>query len=247
MAARPALAALILTLAAPAGALAQSPAPGVFTPPPGCQGFLTVQSRGCRVSNHYRCEADAPGDQWRADFDQEGPYFVSRIDAEGQWVESYDLFPTVRQVLDAGPEDAQSFSTLLAEGIDTFAFGLSRDTGETSRVRGFDRLTGAEVVIDGIPLRQTDFEFTETNPDGSLRRRARGREYIHPDWRLFFAGPSEWDGGDGFVAYDGSPVQFVFAGEPGFMATEPLYECDAILSRLPLSPLPKEDTSHDDL
>ena len=33
-------------------AMAQSAAPGVFSAPPGCTGWLTVQSRGCRVSNH---------------------------------------------------------------------------------------------------------------------------------------------------------------------------------------------------
>jgi hypothetical protein len=32
---------------------------------------------------------------------------------------------------------------------------------------------------------------------------------------------------------NGSPVQFIFPGEPGFAATEPLYECDAVLSGLP--------------
>ena len=110
-------------------ARAQSPVPGVFTPPEGCTGWLTVQSRGCRVSNHYRCEADAPGDQWRADFDQEGIFFVSRIDRETQWVESYDMFPTVRQTLDPNPADPASFSELLSAGMDTFDFGLTEDTG----------------------------------------------------------------------------------------------------------------------
>ena len=42
-------------------ATAQSAMPGVISPPPGCTGWLTVQSRGCRVSNHYRCDADGSG------------------------------------------------------------------------------------------------------------------------------------------------------------------------------------------
>lgn len=67
---------------------------GSFTPPEGCTTFLTVQSRGCYVANYYRCEADTPGDQWRADFDQQGPFYLSRINSETQWVESYD--PTRR-------------------------------------------------------------------------------------------------------------------------------------------------------
>jgi hypothetical protein len=233
--------ALLLALAAAPGHAA-----GAFTPPEGCTTQMTVQSRGCRVSNHYICQADPPGDQWRADFDQEGVYFLSRIDREAQWIESYDLHPTVRQTLDPNPADPASFSTLLATGTDTFAFDLSRDNGENTRVRGFDTLTGQTFVIDGITLQETRFEFTETDPAGTVLRRSRGSEYIHPDWRMFFSGPSEWDAGDGFVPYDGSPVSFIFPGEPGFAATEPLFDCDAVLSALPL-PKAKEVSRHDDL
>lgn len=218
---------LILSLALPTPTLA-----GNFTPPEGCTTWMTVQSRQCRVSNYYKCTQDAPGDQWRADFDQEGVFFISRIDREAQWIESYDLNPTVRQTLDPGPEDPASFSDLLG-GADTFAFNLTRDDGTQSRVRGFDRLTGNTVVIDGITLQETAFEYEERDPDGNLMRRARGNEYISPDWRTFFAGPSEWDGGEGYVPINGSPLQFIFPGEPGFASTQPLFECDAVLSGLP--------------
>jgi hypothetical protein len=213
-----------LMLASPFGAYA-----GSFTPPAGCTGWLTVQARACRVSNYYKCSQDAPGDQWRADFDQEGLFFASRIDSEAQWVESIDMSPMVRQTLDPNPEDPASFSELLT-GLDTFAFNLSRDNGEQSRVRGFDRLTGRSVMIDGVSLLETQFEYNETDATGIFLRRSRGNEYVHPDWRLFFAGPSEWDGGEGYVPLDGSPLQFIFPGEPGFFSTEPLYECDAVLS-----------------
>lgn len=225
---------LVLVSVAPGAGMAQT-----FTPPEGCTGFMTVQARGCRVSNHYRCTADAPGDQWRADFDAEGVYFVSRIDAETQWVESYDMFPTVKQVLDPNPEDPASFTELL-DGADSFAFGLSKDDGERSRVTGFDRLTGKTVTIDGIALLETEFDFTETSIGGTVMRRAHGNEYIHPEWRLFFAGPSQWDStGEGdYVPVNGSPVQFIFPGEPGFAATEPLFECDALMSALPADVMP---------
>lgn len=234
------LAAGLLALADPA--LAAS----TFEPPAGCTVHLTVQSRGCRVSNHYTCTADAPGDQWRADFDQEGIFFLSRIDSETQWVESFDFFPTVRQTLDPNPEDPASFSGLLSTGLDTFAFGLTKDNGEQSRVTGFDRLTGATVTIDGVTLEETEFEYEETDAAGNLLRRARGHEYINRDWRNFFAGPSEWDGGDGFVPIDGSPVQFVNPGEPGFATTQPLFDCDAIMSSYPMS-TPKKESGHDHL
>lgn len=208
-------------------------AAGTFDPPEGCTTWLTVQSKGCRVSNYYKCERDVPGDQWRADFDQEGIYFISRIDSETQWVESFDLFPTVRQTLDPNPEDPANFSGLLSGGIDTFAFGLSKDDGAQSRVRGFDRLTGRSFTIDGIVLQETEFEFAETDLDGNLLRRSQGREYIHPEWRTFFAGPGEYDGGDGYVPIDGSPVTFEFPGDSGFRATQPVFDCDAVLSSGP--------------
>lgn len=230
---------LILTsaLALPAPALA-----GSFVPPEGCQTFMTVQARQCRVSNHYKCSADAAGDQWRADFDQQGPFFLSRINAEAEWVESFDLGEVpVRQTLDPQPSDPASFSELLTSQIDTFAFGLTHEPGEQTKVTGFDRLTGNSVMIDGIRLQETEFEFTETDLAGSILRQSRGREYIHPEWRMFFAGPSEWNGGDGeFLPMDGSPVQFIFPGEPGFAATEPLFDCDPLMTWAEpgLSPLP---------
>lgn len=213
-----------LLIAAPATA-------GTFTPPEGCTAFLTVQSRQCRVSNYYKCSGDAPGDQWRQDFDQEGVFFKSRIDAETQWIESYDLNPTVKQTLDPGAEDPASFSDLTGIGIDTFAFGLSKETGEQTRVRGFDKLTGKSLVIDGVTLKQTEFEFTETDTEGNVLRQSRGNEFISPEWRTFFSGPSEWDDGTGYVPLDGSPVQFILPGEPKFGSTQPLFDCDTVVSQ----------------
>ncbi|MBA4350133.1 MAG: hypothetical protein C0427_02665 [Rhodobacter sp.] len=208
-----------------------------FTPPEGCTTFMTVQAKGCRVSNHYKCTADTPGDQWRTDFDQEGPFFMSRIDSEAQWVESYEINPPVKQLLDPSPADPASFSELLATGNDNYIFGLSDDTGERTTVRGGDRLTGRQVVIDGITLQETEFNFTETDLSGNVLRRSRGNEYIHPEWRLFFSGPSQWDGGDGnYLPLDGSPVQFIFPGEPGFASTQPLFDCDAVMSSLQTLP-----------
>ncbi|MDZ7909934.1 MAG: hypothetical protein U5N10_18115 [Gemmobacter sp.] len=105
---------LVLTMALAVPATAQA---GSFIAPEGCETFLTVQSRGCRVSNHYRCTADQPGDQWRADFDQEGVYFLSRIRcARREWVESYEFNPDLRQSLDAGPADPARISARFCRG-----------------------------------------------------------------------------------------------------------------------------------
>lgn len=203
---------------------------GTWTPPEGCEVYVTVQSKACRVSQHFRCESDAPGDQWRVDMDQEGEFFYARIDDEGQWVES---FGQARQTLDPAPVDPASISELLANGIDTADFGVTSDDGASSRYSGFDRLTGRQVVIDGITLSETEVDFTEYDAGGTVLGRARGNEYVHPEWRVFFAGPGERDLGDGqWLPIDGSPVDFIFPGEDGFMSTQPIYDCESLSAGL---------------
>ena len=158
---------------------------GSFTPPEGCTAHLTVQSRGCNVANYYTCERDPSGEQWRADYDQEGLYYLSKIDFETQWVESYEQNPSIKQTLDPNPADPASFTELLATGIDTFDFNLSKDDGTGSNVKGFDRLTGETVVIDGITLRRTEFQMIETDLGGTVLRQAKGSEFISEQFRNF--------------------------------------------------------------
>lgn len=230
---------LIALMAAPAAA-------GSFTPPEGCTTFLTVQSKGCRVSNHYTCSAEPAGDKWRADYDQEGLFFLSRTNSEGEWLESYDTGAGTEQTL-GERSDPASFSELLSRGRDDYRFKLSTKNAGTTEVQGHDSLTGKNVMIDGEPLQQTEFEYAETGPDGTLLRRSYGNEYVSAKWRLFFAGPSQWDGGTGFLPMDGSPLQFSEAGEAGFATTQPIFDCDAVMSSLPVSRMPQEAKSHDNL
>ncbi|MFN6978672.1 MAG: hypothetical protein ACK4OP_11145 [Gemmobacter sp.] len=231
----PALLAALLAFGPATGAAA-----GTFTPPPGCTGYLTVQSKGCRLSNHFRCDGDPPGEQWRVDFGPFGPFFASRIDREAQWLQSIDLVEGTSRVLAEGAADAQSFGTLLSEGIDTFDFRLSGPGGETV-VRGFDELTGQTAVIDGVTLKITRFEYSETRPDGSLVQRARGNEFVHPEWRIFLAGPSEADAGDGWRPIDHSPVTFRQPGQPGFFTDTPQFGCTDQLSRAPAAIIPAKE------
>jgi len=204
---------------------------GAWDAPEGCEIFLTVQAKACRVSNHYRCSGDDPGDQWRADFDQEGLFFQSRINFDAVWVESFEPGSGVTQTVDAGAADPMNFSNLLATGRDDFDFGLSRTDGSRSTVTGFDRLTGETATIDGMALEVTEFGYTEVDQAGAVTNRAKGNEYINREMRLFFAGPGQTDLGDGmWREIDGSPIQFIFPGEPGFAAKQPLFDCDAIMS-----------------
>ncbi|MCB5409517.1 hypothetical protein [Pseudogemmobacter faecipullorum] len=228
---KPLFSALALALTLPLAAEART-----WTPPQGCEIFLTVQSQGCRVSNHYICSADPAGDQWRADFDQEGLYFRSRINAETEWVESFEMNPPQRQWLDAGRADPASFSELLATGLDTFEFTLSRDSGIGSRVTGFDRLTGNSITVDGFLLEETEYEALEEHESGEVRGN-RGHEYISRELRLFFSGAGQMDLGDGeWLPYSGAPLDILKPGEKGFGATQPLYDCDPLMTEAPGNP-----------
>lgn len=204
-----------------------------FVPPAGCETWMTVQARQCRVSNYYRCSADAAGDQWRMDADQQGPFFFSRINSEAEWVESFGMERGSGQTLAPKRKDPASFSDLVANGLDRYDFMLDHEDGMQSHVTGHDRLTGNTRTIDGITLQETEFDFTERNEAGAIIRRSRGREYINAEWRNFFSGPSEFQDESGnWLPIDGSPVEFIFPGEPGFAASQPIFDCDAVLSQL---------------
>ena len=227
---------------------------GTFSAPESCTAHLTVQSRGCTVSHFYTCEKDPKGNQWRADFGFDGQFYLSMIDRETQWIESFDIDssganPPAREALDADPKDPASLSELVTTGKDSFDFNLTKDSGEQTRVVGFDKLTGDTAVIDGVTLRQTEYEYTQTDLAGSILRHSKGREYISEDFRSFFSGHSEWQGEDGsWITIEGAPISFILPGEPGFGATAPLFECDAQMSSYSplISPQP-EDPAHDDL
>ena len=222
---------LALTIATPGIA-------GTFTAPEGCTANLTVQSRGCSVSHFYTCEADPKGNQWRADFGYDGQNYLSMIDSETQWVESYDIAmdgsgSRVRETLDANPRDPASMTELVTSGIDTFDFNLTKETGEQTHIVGFDKLTGKVAEIDGVTLRETEYEYTQTDADGKVLRHSKGREYISEEFRSFFSGHSEWQAEDGtWFPIEGAPISFMRPDERGFGSTTPLFECDAQMSQL---------------
>jgi len=217
-------------------ALATPAAAGTFTPPEGCEGFLTIQQRSCRVSNHYTCAADAPGDQWRVDFGINGAYFASRIDYETQWVESHESDGTVDR-LEPGAADPASFSELISTSRDSFDFTTLDSNGLRENIQGYDQLTGVTAMIDGVALERTKFDVTAADGEGNLIWRARGGEYIHRGWRLFLSGAGQVDIGEGWLPQDFTPVEFAFPGDEGFMSTEPKYDCEAMTASY--SPTPE--------
>ena len=199
-----------------------------FYPPEGCTATLTIQSRGCRVDNIWTCEA-SPGHSWRMEFQADGPIFMSRIDYETQWIESYHLFPTRRRELVQPSDDPASLTELLDTGIDTYDFTMRTPTGPV-RIVGYDRLTGERVVIDDEPLLVTEFKARHETASGTVLD-IEGNEYVSVRHRRFIAGTYSGTGESGAFEEDQTPVDFIYPGEPGFFTKTPLYDCDASLAR----------------
>lgn len=204
---------------------------GKFAAPAGCEVFATVQMRSCQVSQHYRCEGDAAGDQWAAYMDGEGPFYLSRIDSETRWLESFDLTIGERDRLTAETDPA-SFSTLLASGRDDYDFMTESSSGEVRRYTGYDELTGERVTIDGIVLERTRFDLTAWDTEGQMVWHRKGQQLVHRDWRLFWADTEDFENafGDRQSVVD-TPMQFALPGDKGFLATDPIYDCDELLTQ----------------
>lgn len=221
---------LIVALTAPVGGWAA----GTFAPPPGCEAYVTVQHRGCEVSYHFRCAGDPPGDQWAVYADSEGPYFMSRIDAETRWVESFDPLTGEGDRL-GGEADPASFTALLAQGRDAYEFNTiatsGASLGEARSYRGHDILTGGSVTIDDVALERTQFELIAQDASGQELWRRSGQQLIHRDWRIFFADREEFTNqfGDAESLLE-TPVEFDFPGDPGFLAAKPKYDCEMMMT-----------------
>lgn len=221
------IAALLCLVALPAGAQP-------FSLPAGCDAYVTVQKRSCLVTHNFTCAGDPEGHQQRVDITDRGPVFVSRIDSEARWIESVTIASGRLSRLQEGEADPASFSELLETGRDSFDFFTMDSDGVRTRYRGHDAVVGAPVTIDGVTLLETEFVMRVEDASGTFLWETVGREFIHTEWRTFLSGTREVSSADGSSSTaDNTPVEFVFPGEPGFLATQPKYGCGDMLSGLP--------------
>jgi hypothetical protein len=199
-----------------------------FDPPPGCSGILTVQSKSCLVTHVWTCEGDAAGEKWIALFNRVGPFNIRKVDENFQWLETYYAQDGKVETMVLPATDPPSLTELFETQTDTYDFVIQNNIGEPDeRVRGFDLLTGEEVVIDGEPLLATEFGYEVVLPNGEVSYRGAGAQFVSEEYRLFFLGTS-WSADDPDEVFDASPVDFVYPGEPGFFASNPVYDCGAI-------------------
>ena len=224
---------LILALVVLSGpAFAQTePMAQVFSLPAGCTAYLTVQSKDCNVSHHFTCENYPAGVQGRVDLDSLGATYIGTIDAETQWLNSFNPLTGSTETLEPGSAQPASFTQLTTTGINEFDFSTRNDQTGLVRFVGDDTLTGNAVTIDGITLEETLFHLTAMSEDGTELWHTTGHEYISRDWRMFMSGTGETVLPDGSFKSDGAPVEFIFPGEPGFLSPNPKFGCGVVTSQ----------------
>ena len=225
------LTALLAVMAATG--LPQTAAAATFTPPAGCRLEVTVQNRSCTVSQYYRCESDAEGDQRSAIFGKDGLVHLSRIDRETRWIESSNPNSGIADRLVDEAENHASFKNLLDTGRDDFDFWTESNTGERLHHKGFDVLTGEKVSVDGIELEKTRFELTTTNEAGEVLITRQGQQFISRSFGRFYGGieeQSDWTGQRRET--NDSPVLFRFPGQRGFGSTTPEFDCEQLMTQL---------------
>lgn len=232
-AAIPALAVLLAAMSAQAQG-------AKFTPPAGCDAYLTVQMKSCLVAHYFTCAGDPEGHRWGATLTEMGPAAMSYVDDEYQWLRTVVFFRGVTEELRQPSVEPASMSELLETGLDTFDFETVSSgaiNGQVSRYQGFDRLTGEETEIDGMPLLVTEFEVNEY-VDGALVFARKGNQYVSDRFRLFFGGIETESNGTETVESDTTPVQFIEPGEPGFLDADPIFDCGAVMSSVPAPVVP---------
>ncbi|HID68697.1 MAG TPA: hypothetical protein EYP31_10700 [Roseibacterium sp.] len=211
----------------------------LFQVPEGCTAFLTVQSRSCLVAHHWRCDADPEGSRWGVTLDQQGAFYLNYTDAEFRWLRAYNLRSGSQATLLEPEDDPASMSELFETGRDTMVFSTLTESPSGNFQRdytGYDSLTGATVVIDGEELQVTEFAYqwqSETGP-----RVTEGSQFVSQRLGLFFGGIESVTTPSGDTSEGNySPVEFSSPGEPGFLSTEPQYDCGDMMSALPVAPI----------
>lgn len=203
---------------------------GEFTPPEGCEGWLTVQHRSCQVANYYSCAADGPDIYWRVLIWENDETFLTKTNNEFELLEHYDLpypIPTIQETA----EDPSSISNLLETSEDRKVFTLLRPDGTRVSYNSREWLTGEEKVVDGVRLLETEYEGELSDSLGSVFVHETGKNHLNTEWRILFNGAFRISYIDGTrEVYNLDPVEFILPGEFGFFSDVPKYDCGTNIS-----------------
>jgi hypothetical protein len=198
---------------------------GTLALPGACRAYLTTQHADCVVAHYVTCQGDPAGQQTIVELYPDWGDFVTVVDANFQWLVSVDQLNGTVETL--GPEiaDPGTLSELIDDGSDTYDFTTTAGDGTVTRYVGNEVLTGQTVTIDGVTLEEAQNEMEARDAAGNRLWWSTGTEYISRDWRLYFSGSGMTSSPTESWPTDGTVVDFVFPGEPGFLSTQAVAGC----------------------
>jgi hypothetical protein len=190
-----------------------------------CRAYLTTQNDDCVVAHYVTCTGDPAGQQAIVRLFPDGGDDIMIVDGEYQWLTTVDLLSGTVSTL--GPEvaDPGTLSELIDDGVDSYDFTTTDSFGSVTRFVGRESLTGQTLTIDGVTLEEAQNEMRALDSEGNEIWRAVGTEYVSRDWRLFFSGPGMVTLPNESYPTSGTPVEFLFPEEPGFLSTLAVTGC----------------------
>ena len=141
------------------------------------------------------------------------------------WLTTVDQLSGVVSTL--GPEiaDPGTLTQLIDDGEDTYDFTTTDADGTVTRFIGKESLTGQTLTVDGVTLEEAQNQMRALDSAGNELWRTNGTEYVSREWRIFFSGPGMTTLPNESFPTSGTPVEFIFPGEPGFLSTQPTTGC----------------------
>ncbi len=200
-----------------------SPAAAEVLPlPANCQGVVTVQMSFCTVANIWNCEVDGQREVWTYNYG-EGANMVFRRDTDGQQLGAFSVTDsgTTSALPVVSVADPVSIRDLVAAGQDSFAMTSRILDGSTSDAAGTMHVMGEPITVDGWQLVPVFAEYSNPAPGLAgyyfLMDAARGIMF-----HTYFAEPGALDRP---IPQAALPVTVAFAGDDGFLASEPSVGC----------------------
>lgn len=207
------------------GALLATPAlAGTVPLPENCAGVLTVQLRQCVVEHVVQCDDLPAGEKWMFSHIPGGRFAYTRYDRNFSPLERINWVTGEIELPDGPAPDPLNIEELLETGLDTYEANFTSSLNGDTTIKGFDRLTGGEVEIDGRRLQLTEFEYVKTDQSGKVIASYSGNQFLDAELNVIFAGSfTDRLNEAGFSNF--SPMDFSLPGEAGFLNDTPRYEC----------------------